>query len=96
MAVRLFDPTGTIGGLSCEIALNKVLAAKADPSLSKRIIKLLHRAKLCVKQLELLTHEPTKAYLKTILKKEIERDITAKTGFAVRGEPVTDIVRKRP
>ena len=87
-----FDATGTIGSRPCELSLNKILADKNDPRLNKKIIRILQATKHRFKQLASITDDSTRSYFKELLKKEAENTISNITGFAVRGELVTDVV----
>ena len=71
-----FDATGTIGSRPCELSLNKILADKNDPRLNKKIIRILQATKHRFKQLASIPDDSTRSI----------------TGFAVRGELVTDVV----
>ena len=88
----MFDATGTIGSLACEISLNKILSEKNNTILIKKIIKLLQRTKHRVKQLDYIPDASVREYFRIILQQDAEKTLSNITGLPVRGVPVTDLV----
>lgn len=88
----MFDATGTIGSLPCEISLNKILADKNDAVLSSKIIKLLQKYKANLKSLQEISDIATRKYFASLVRKETEIYLSKIMKIPVRRVPVSDIV----
>jgi hypothetical protein len=86
----MFDPTGTIGSMPCELSLNKILADKNDPRITKKIMKLLYVTKFRLKQLQNISDPATYTHFKIMLKHECENSVMKITGNPTRGQGKLD------
>lgn len=87
-----YDATGTIGSLPCEISLNKILAAKNDPKLNAKIMRVIYAVKHNLSQLKYIPDRKTRLNFKALLRNSIEDRVEKMMGVKVRGVPVTDVV----
>ncbi len=87
-----FDAIGTIGSRPCEISLNKILADRNKPWLTRKILNLFYKVKHSLKSLqESNMAREDKIYFADLLFSEIEKKVCAITGVsAIRGVPVID------
>jgi hypothetical protein len=90
MAKPTFDPTGTIGSLPCEVALNRILAERNNDKEIRSITQLVQKVRFRLKQLKHVPDKETAQYFCLLVKRDAEKRLEEITGHAVRKILLTD------
>lgn len=88
----MMDKFGTIGSLPCERSLNAILAEREDPSLVRKVTRLLFRLRECLKGLKDIKDDRVSQNLRILVRRDVESKLSAITGVKLRGVPTTDVI----